>query len=160
MDKNVKMSIDNRKNVIFTTYDIKDEKMLKKIDGLFDKINSFGEKCGDVNEFETKFAASPLNQEYMDLFTGIATSFASKQAVGQVAASMAGGIVEGAARSALGGVIPTRAAVHQEAHDALQKVPVLGDAMDIGQKAGYAVHLGKLFGVGKKKKKDGGSAEK
>ena len=153
MDKNVEQSIKTRKDVIFTTYDVKDEKILKKIDELFGEIEKLGAKCKDVSEFEKKFATSPLNQKYMDLFTEIATSMASRQATGQVAASMAGGVVEGMARNALGGVIPTRAAVHQKAYDEVRKVPGLGDAIDIGQKASYAVHLGKLFG-GRKKKKD------
>ena len=73
MDKNIEQSIKARRDVVFTTYDIKDEKILKKIDELFGKINDLGKKCKDVSEFETKFAASPLNQEYMDLFTEIAT---------------------------------------------------------------------------------------
>ena len=33
-------------------------------------------------------------------------------------------------------------------------IPVLGDAIDIGQKAGYIGHLGKLFGRKKDKKEE------
>ena len=151
MDKNIEQSIKVRKDVIFSTYDVKDEKMLKKIDGLFEKISDFGEKCKDVSEFETKFAASSLNQEYMNLFTEIATNSVSKQAAGQVAESMAGGVVEGMARNALGNVVPTRASARQAVDDTLRKTPVVGDVFDIGQKAGYVAHLGKLFGGRKKK---------
>ena len=153
MDKNIEQSIKARRDVVFTTYDVKDEKMLKKIDELFKKINDLGKKCKDVSEFEAKFAESPLNQEYVDLFTEIATGSVSKQAAGQVAASMAGGAIEGMARNALGNVVPTRASVRQAADDTLKKTPVVGDVLDIGQKAGYVAHLGKLFG-GRKKKKD------
>ena len=153
MDKNIEQSIKVRKDVIFSTYDVKDEKILKKIDGLFEKISDFGKKCKDVSEFETKFAASSLNQEYMNLFTEIATNSASKQAAGQVAESMAGGVVEGMARNALGNVVPTRASARQAVDDTLRKTPVVGDVLDISQKAGYVAHLGKLFG-GRKKKKD------
>ena len=49
-------------------------------------------------------------------------------------------------------VVPTRAAVNQEVTDVVRKTPVLGDAMDIAEKAGYAAHFGKLFGKKKKKK--------
>lgn len=153
MDKNIEQSIKARKDVIFTTYDVKDEKTLKKIDELFGEINDFGKKCKDVSEFETKFAASSLNQEYMNLFTEIATNSASKQAAEQVAAGMAGGAIESMARNAFGGVIPTRASARQAVDDTLRKTPVVGDVIDISQKAGYVAHLGKLFG-GRKKKKD------
>ena len=153
MDKNIEQSIKARKDVIFTTYDVKDEKILKKIDEVFGKINDFGKKCKDVSEFETKFAANPLNQEYMNLFTEIATGSASKQAAEQAATSMAGGVIEGIARNALGDVVPTRASARQAVDDTLRKTPVVGDVIDISQKAGYVAHLGKLFG-GRKKKKD------
>ena len=163
MDEYVKQSIDSRKKAMYDTYEIgAGEK--KKIDALFAEIEKLGKQCKDVGEFEAEFAKSPLNQQYLDLFTEVATNStvkstvmdnpeiknAKKQTVGKMVAE---GMVEGAADNALDrakrAVLPTRAAVHQEAHDALQKVPVLGDAMDIGQKAGYAAHLGGLF---KKKK--------
>ena len=69
---------------------------------------------------------------------------------------MAGGTALGVAESALdqvvNNVVPTRAVVNQEVTDAVRKTPVIGDAMDIAEKAGYAAHLGKLFG--KKRKKE------
>lgn len=49
-------------------------------------------------------------------------------------------------------VVPTRAAANQELTDTVRGAPVLGDIMDVSEKAGYVAHLGKLFG--KKKKKD------
>lgn len=153
MDKNIEQSIKTRKDVIFMTYDVKDEKVLKKVDGLFEKIGGLGAQCKDVGEFESKFAASPLNQEYMNLFTEIATKSVSKQVAEQAATSMAGGVIEGMARSALGNVVPTRASAKQVVDDTLRKTPVVGDVFDISQKAGYVAHLGKLFG-GRKKKKD------
>lgn len=151
MDKNIEASINGRKNAFFAAYEVKDKKMLVKIDELFGEIEKLGAKCKDVGEFETKFAASPLNQQYLDLFTEIATSMASKQAAGQVASSMAGGVMEGMARNALGGVVSTRAAVYQKAYDEARKVPGLGDVIDIGEKASYAMHLEKLFKSRKKK---------
>ena len=151
MDEYIKQSIDARKNAFSASFEISAE-MQKKIDALFLEIEKLGAKCKDVQEFEAEFSKSPLNQQYMDLFTEIATESAGKQAAGQVVKSVATGAVEGVARNALGGVVPTRASVHQKAYDEVRKVPGLGNAIDISEKASYAMHLGKLFG--KKKKEE------
>ena len=153
MDQYIKQSIDGRKSAFSASFEISAE-MQKKIDALFKEIEKMGAGCKDVGEFETKFAASPLNQKYLDLFTEIATGSAGKQAAKQTAKSMAAGAAEGLVRNAVGGVIPTRASVHQKISDEVRGVPVLGDAIDIGQKASYAMHLGKMFGARKKKKDD------
>ena len=150
MDQYVKMSIDGRKNAITGSFSLND-KMQKKVDDLFAEIEKLGKECKDAGEFETKFQASPLNQKYMDLFTEIATSTTTSQAAKQAAVGMAGSVAESVARNAIGNAVPTtRAAVHQKAYDAARDVPVLGDAIDLGQKASYAKHLAGLF----KKKKD------
>ena len=153
MDQYVKQSIDGRKQAIFNAYEVRDE-MKKKIDAVFSEIEKLGEKCKDVGEFEAEFAKSSLNQQYMDLFTEVATSStakavapkASMKGLGKmVAGGAAVGIAESAADQAMRNVVPTRAAVHQAAYDEVRKVPVVGDAIDIGQKASYAAHIGKLF---------------
>ena len=153
MDKYIKQSIDSRKSAFSVSFEINAD-MQKKIDALFDEIEKLGTKCKDVGEFETKFAASSLNQKYLDLFTDVATGSAGKQAAKQAAVSMADGAVEGMVRNAIGDVVPTRAAVHQKASDATRGVPVLGDVIDISQKASYAMHIGKLLGNRKKKRKN------
>lgn len=159
MDKYIKQTIDARKNAFAASYEIGADEQ-QKIDALFAEIDKIGEKCKDVGEFEAEFAKSPLNQKYLDLFTEIATHGqakvqvpkASKGGVGKmVAKGTAIGIAESAADQAINTVVPTRAAVHQEAYDAVRKVPVLGDAIDLTQKASYASHLAGLF---RKKKKD------
>ena len=144
MDKLIKQSIDARRSAYSNSFEI-DTGTQKKIDALFADIEKLGEKCGDVGEFEAEFGKSPLNQKYMDLFTEIATKSATKTA----AKGAATDVVKSAAEQALRNVVPTRAAVHQKAHDEIRKVPGLGDAIDIGEKASYASHLVKLF---KKKK--------
>lgn len=150
MDENIKQSIDSRKNALSANFEI-DAGTKKKVDALFNDIEKLGTKCKDVGEFETEFAKSPLNQKYMDLFTEIATKGATKTA----AKGAAVGALESATDDVIRKVVPTRAAVHQKAYDEVRKVPGLGDAIDIGEKASYAGHLAKLFG-GKKKegKKD------
>jgi hypothetical protein len=158
MDEYVKQSIESRRNAIFAAYDVKGE-LLKKVEALFAEMEKLGASCKDVGDFEAKLAGSPLNQKYLDLFTEIATNSTAKTAapkasgagVGKmVAGGIVAGVAESAAEQALRKVVPTRAAVNQKATDAVRGVPVLGDAIDVGQKASYAAHLGKLF---RKKKK-------
>ena len=160
MDKYIKQSIEGRKNAIGATYEVSAE-MQKKIDALFGEIEKLGAKCKDVGDFEAQFAASPLNQKYLDLFTEVATNSQAKAIAPKVdksgiAKMVAGGTALGVAESALdqavNNVVPTRAAVNQEVTDVVRKTPVIGDTMDIAEKAGYAAHLGKLFG--KKRKKE------
>ena len=158
MDEYVKQTIEARKNAFSASYNISAE-MQKKIDVLFGEIEKLGAKCKDVSGFEAEFAKSPLNQKYLDLFTEIATNSTAKAAapkssgagVGKmVAGGVVAGVAESAAEQALRNVVPTRAAVNQKATDAARSVPVIGDAIDLGQKASYAAHLGKLFGRKKK----------
>ncbi len=158
MDEYIKQSIDSRKNAFSTSYEISADAQ-KEIDKLFTKIEKLGKSCKDVGEFEDKFQKSPMNQAYLDLFTKISTTSAPKASAGKVPKAKVGEILaEGVAEGALDrttqeaklAVLPTRASIHQKVHDEVQGVPVLGNAMDIGQKASYAAHLGKLF---KKKKK-------
>ena len=159
MDEYIKQSIEGRKNAIGATYEVSTE-MQKKIDALFDEIKKLGAKCKDVGDFEAQFAASPLSQKYLDLFTEVATNSQTKATAPKIdksgiAKMVATGTAVGAAESALDqaidNVVPTRAAVHQKAYDEVRKVPGLGNAIDVSEKVGYAMHLGKLF---KKKKKD------
>lgn len=159
MDEYVKQSIDARKNAFSASYEI-DATTQNKIDTLFKDIEALGKKCKDVTEFEAEFAKSPLNQKYLDLFTEIATNSTAKTSapkpaktkVGKtIAGGVAAGIAESAVDQAIDNVVPTRAAVHQKISDEVRGVPVLGDAIDLGQKASYAAHLGKLFGKKKKK---------
>ena len=73
MDSVVKQSIDSRKQAFTSCYEINNPDIQKKIDDLFKRITDFGKDCEDVMDFETKFATSPLNQEYTDLFTEVAS---------------------------------------------------------------------------------------
>lgn len=144
MDEYVKQSIAVRKDTFGASFEV-DAETQGKIDALFKEIEELGAKCKDAGEFEAEFARSPLNQRYMDLLTEVATRSATKNA----ARGAAVGAVQSVAEQALRNVVPTRAAVHQKAYDGARDVPVLGDAIDVAEKVGYAAHLGKLF---KKKK--------
>lgn len=78
MCMNIETAIKSRKDAFFAAYDIKDESLLKEIEDLFNRISEFGKTCSDYMDFETKFATSPLNQEYINLFTKAATTGTSK----------------------------------------------------------------------------------
>ncbi|MBR2543877.1 hypothetical protein IKG10_00100 [Candidatus Saccharibacteria bacterium] len=145
MDKLIKQSIDARKAAYANSFEI-DAETQKKTDALFVEIEKLGEKCKDVGEFEAEFSKSPLNQKYMDLFTEIATKNATKNA----AKGAAVGAIQSAAEQALKNAVPTRAAVSQKVYDEARKVPGLGSAINVAEKASYLGHLAKIF----KKKKD------
>ena len=74
----IETAIKGRKDAFFTAYDIKNEDTKHEIDVLFEQIEEFGKTCSDYADFETKFATSPLNQEYIALFTKVATTETSK----------------------------------------------------------------------------------
>ena len=145
MDEYIRQSINARKAAYANSFEI-DAETQKKIDALFSEIEKLGEKCKDAGEFEAEFSNGPLNQKYMDLFTEIATKSAAKN----VAKGAAVGVVQSAAEQALRKVVPTRAAVHQKAYDEARKIPGVGDAINIAEKASYGAHLAKLFGRKKK----------
>ena len=149
MNEQVKYSINARKKAIVDSYKVNAEQK-KEIDDLFLEIENLGETCKDSGEFENKLAASPLNQKYIDMFTKVATADATATAKKGAATGIVTGAMESAAINAVGSTMPTtRAAVNQKAYDAARDIPVVGDAIDVGQKASYLGHLGKMF---KKKK--------
>lgn len=72
MDSYIKNSIELRKQAIFDYYEIKNKELLEEVEELFNRINELGHSSKDVTEFETKFANSELNTEYINLITEIA----------------------------------------------------------------------------------------
>ena len=157
MNEYIKQSIEARRAAIYDNCKV-DDKMKKKIDEVFAEIEEFGAQYDDNGKFETDFAASPLNQKYIDLFTEIATSSQAttqKKAVGQ---AIVGGIVGWAASRVTDGavrkVVPTRASIHQAKYDMARKIPGVGDALHLKNQVETVKHFGKLFGLGKKKSSD------
>ena len=146
MDEVVKSCIESRKNAITNAYQLND-KQQKEVDKLFSDIEKLGMESKDAGEFETKFAASPLNQKYMDLFTKIATEGAQSNLVTGTTTNVAKNVAESTIRNAVGASIPTtRAAVHQEVYDAARDIPGVGEVLEVKQ---YADFFGRF-----KKKKD------
>lgn len=78
MKDDVRISIDARKSSLDTMYELTDS-LKKEIDTLFYKIYEFGKTCNDSMDFESKFAASQLNKEYIDMFTKVATTCKAKE---------------------------------------------------------------------------------
>lgn len=153
MDQHVKQSIEGRKQVFFATYEL-DDAAKGKIDKLFAEIEKMGASCKDVTEFEAEFAKSPLNQKYMNLFTEISASVPVKGAAGVDKADVKQSVAEDVADKAISqlrqSTHTTNAAISQAGRDALRRVPILGDAIDVGEKASYVGHIASVF---KKKKK-------
>lgn len=129
MDKVIKQTIDARKNAIYSSYKVSDKKMNEKIDDLFKRINEFGEKYKDVNEFEAEFAKSPLNNEYTNIFVELAKVdiSASKPSTGEMVADRV--VSEVKNRTGL-----TRAARANARDKAIRDIPIVGDIVDAKQK--------------------------
>lgn len=72
MDSGVKTSIDARHDAFKNAYELTTD-FEAEIEDLFKKIYDFGKTCKDAMDFENKFVASPLNEEYNNLFVKIGT---------------------------------------------------------------------------------------
>ena len=104
MDENVKNSIKARRDAIFNAYEVgAGEK--KKVDTLFAEIEKLGKSCKDVMEFEAEFAKSSLNQQYLDLFTEVATSSQPKVGAGSDDAKAGGDKKTGGAKTKGAGAV-------------------------------------------------------
>ena len=155
MNDLVKTSIESRRTAIFNGYEITDQNLINKIEDLFKRINEFGETCADNMDFETKFAASELNQEYIQLFTEIATTCPQKaqetvenreiKSDAQYVLEDVGSEIKYQVDSA---TMPMRRQMREEAERTARNTPVVGEIMEAKQ---YADLFGKFF---KKKKKD------
>ena len=152
MNDLVKTSIEGRKNAIFSAYDITDQNTIGKIEDLFSRINELGETCTDSMDFESKFASSQLNQEYIQLFTEIAKNCKPivrdsqgnrrVKSDGEYIAEEVASEIRYQARNA---TEPIRRQARQEVYDKARNTPVIGDIM-------YAKQLTDFFGRFKKKK--------
>ncbi len=144
MNDLVRNCIESRRTAIFNAYDVKNEDNLNKIEEFFKKLEDFANNYDDVMAFEGAFASSELNQEYMSLFTQIATTEAPKninvddykqqdslQLSGDEIAQMAADeLVEGVTSKA-------RGIAYREAYDKVRDIPGVGDAIDIKNKIDF-----------------------
>lgn len=143
MNEIVKASIDGRKAAFYNAYNITDETLKNKIEDLFSRINTFGEDYSDSASFEAAFAFSPFNQEYIDLFTEVATTMAPityesntsevksdddyiKDEINSELKYQAESLTQ-----------PMRRKAYQETYDAARDIPVVGNVLDAKQKIGF-----------------------
>ncbi|MBQ8992355.1 hypothetical protein IJ090_02915 [Candidatus Saccharibacteria bacterium] len=138
MDDTIKASIDARKSALTNSYELKEYQA--EFDDLFRRIEELGKNSQDAADFEAKFAASDLNQEYTNFFTKVAmantetglkgVAKSSNTSVGEMVAEE---VMEQAGSRLKQAVAPTRAQINQAATDKLRDIPVVGDAMTVKQ---------------------------
>ncbi|MBR3117501.1 MAG: hypothetical protein IKF36_06520 [Bacilli bacterium] len=138
MNEMVKNSIEARRNAIFSTYDIKDQGLLDRIDEFFNRLNEYGSKYDDVMKFETDFASSDLCKEYGELFMIINSTINPEPEVDEgkeLLKEAAGDVTRYAKRT-----------VKEDLASKARSTPIIGDVMEAKQ---YADFFGRF-----KKKKD------
>ena len=154
MNESIKISIDARKNAFYNAYNITDNTIKNKIDDLFIRIEELGKTCSDSMNFESKFATSELNQEYINLFTEIATTCSpityeseertdiksDSEYIVDDALSEAKYIAEDISS-------PLRHQAYQATYDAARDIPVVGQVMEANQ---YINLFNKVTGKNKK----------
>ena len=153
MNDLVRNSIESGKNAILNGYNITEQSIIDKLEDLFNRISEFGESCSDSMDFESKFANSQLNQEYIQLFTEIATT--CQQIVRQSeenrhvksdAKYVADNIKSEIRYQTRNATEPIRRQIRQETYNATRDMPVVGDIMQAKQ-------MMDLFGRFRKKNK-------
>ena len=137
MTELVKISIDGRKNAIFQAYDVTDKKIKDKIENLFKKIYDFGETSDTPEQFEQQFATHPLNQEYINMFTKVATTCKPKEiehaSVEATVTKDAMDYIDSSKPYEPDIVRHARADVKQKALDTARNTPVIGDVLEVKQ---------------------------
>ena len=144
MNEMVKNSIDARKNAIYNTYEVTNDKLKKEIDELFDKIYEYGKDMKDQTEFESKFPTSPLNQEYIDMFTKVAQSSPMVQDLknqNNVASDVANMALDEVEMGVDSLTHPMRHKAYQAANDKIRSIPIVGDILTVKQHTDLAKSL-------------------
>ncbi|MBR2704550.1 MAG: hypothetical protein IKE91_03680 [Clostridia bacterium] len=154
----IKSCVESRKNAIYSAYEINNEELKVKIDDLFTRIESFADGCSDATDFETKFAASELNQEYINLFTEIATlcspiihETVENPNVKSDAQYVADEVKSEMEYQMKEMTMPARRAAREAADQELRRTPIVGDVIQAKQTLDL---FGKLGGLFKKKDKN------
>lgn len=136
---NVESSIETRKQAFFNAYEISDSELIGKINVLFSKIEEFGKNCSDVMDFESKFASSDLNQEYINLFTEVAQKCTPKTYTSEPVNVKSGkeyimdDIKSEIKYQADSLTQPMRHELYQETYDKVRDIPVVGEALSAKQ---------------------------
>ena len=136
MEEMIKNSIKARKDAFFNMYEIEEQSIIYKIDDLFNRISEFGENFSDYTDFETNFASSTLNQEYINLFTEIAGKCKLKNIEHEEITDVKTDeeYIEDELESELRyqakeATMPIRRKLRQEAYDTARDMPSVGDVL-------------------------------
>ncbi|MBE5781345.1 MAG: hypothetical protein E7328_05940 [Clostridiales bacterium] len=155
MENSVRESIQSRKDMITGVYSIPAEQK-ERVEAFFAGMDALGQGCANADDFEMKFAQSPLMMEYSSLLqalppkgataAGAMGTIASQYAdvtAGDVAKEVAEGIAEDAARQA-------KNAVKSEVTNAVfSNIP---GASAVSGAIGTAKGIAQLGGLFRKKK--------
>ena len=128
MNDLVKNSVESRKTAISSAGEIKNEEIKKKLEDFFRRLEEYASKYDDVMKFESDFASSDLNKEYMNLFTEIMTDGQKKENV--VTDSLKYEMTEGLAST-------VRGRAHRAAYDKARDIPVVGDILSANRTIGF-----------------------
>ena len=123
--------IESRKNAIFNSYNVKDPGTLNMIDSYFLKLEEFAKDCIDIQDFESKFALSPLCKEYSDLFVLVMNSEVTTDGqapINNVEEEYT--IQDEVADDVKRGI---RRRVRQDTYNKARDIPVIGEAMTAKQ---------------------------
>lgn len=91
------------------------------------KVEEFAKDCTDVADFETKFASSPLNQEYTNMFTKLLGSNIDLKKEAKEEARFAGEeLVDDLTHQA-------RMDARSNVESTLRNTPIIGDVMTAKQ---------------------------
>ncbi len=152
MEEIIKSCVESRKNAIYSAYEINNEELKSKIDDLFSRIENFAESCTSVADFESKFAASELNQEYIKLFTEIAMSCSpiiheqvenpNVKSDAQYVADEVKSEMEYQVKEM---TMPARRLARERADQQLRRTPIVGDVIQAKQTLDLFGKLGNMF---------------
>ncbi len=151
MDEQIKNSINVRKSSIYDYYNLNDA-MNSKVEDYFKRVEEFAGDCKDVADFETKFQTSPLSQEYMGLFTELATTCSPKGAMKAQAEAFKERDFKQDMKEELeyqmkDATMPARRMAREQMDRQLRSTPIIGDAIQAKQTFD-------LFGKFRRKKND------
>ena len=127
MNDMVKNSVESRKTALFTSYEITDEKLKKKIDDYFERLEKFASNYSDPMEFETAFAQDKLCKEYSDLFTAAMSQGEKKPSAVKEAAKDAAWEIKNDVK------YHVRHKAYVETSSKVRSIPVVGDVIQAKQ---------------------------
>ena len=144
MNDLVKNCVESRRTAIFNAYDVKNEENLSEIDEFFNKLEQFANDYDDVMSFENAFASSELNQEYMNLFTKIATTespknidvnaYKQENQINLDKNEVCDMFVDEVSQQVTSTI---KGRAYREAYDKVRDIPGVGEAIDIKNKLGF-----------------------